>query len=130
MTTLLVNFCGLLLMAAIVWWFWLYRPTLAVQPDAGAIQIRVENGVYTPDHIRVLANQPTTLRFFRKDRSASAATVIFDELDISAELPLGEIKEIVIAPATAGHYRFSCPMKLYRGTLEVKAAASKGSCRG
>lgn len=27
MTTLLVNISGLLLMAGIVWWFWLYRPS-------------------------------------------------------------------------------------------------------
>ncbi len=120
MTTLLVNLSGLLLMAAIVWWFWLYRPGLAAQPEAGAVQITVANGVYSPDRIQVPANQPTRLRFLRQDPSACAATVIFDELDISVELPLGEAKEIVITPAAPGQYSFSCPMQMYRGTLEVK----------
>ncbi|MEH6650323.1 MAG: cupredoxin domain-containing protein [Motiliproteus sp.] len=120
MTTFIVNVSGLLLMTAIVWWFWLYRSGLTTQSNAGVVQIIVENGVYSPDRILVLANQPTTLRFLRKDPSTCAATVIFDELDISAELPLGEIKEIVIDPATPGNYRFSCPMQMYRGSLEVK----------
>jgi plastocyanin domain-containing protein len=122
MTALLVNISGLLLMAAIIWWFWLYRPGLAAQPDAGVIEVTVENGVYTPDHISVPVNQPTTLRFLRKDASACAATVIFDGLDISAELPLEEVKEVIITPATPGNYSFSCSMQMYRGTLEVKEA--------
>ena len=120
MTTFIVNVSGLLLMTAIVWWFWLYRPGRAALPNAGAVEIIVENGVYTPDRILVSANEPTTLRFLRKDPSACAATVIFEELNISAELPLGEIKEIVIDPGTPGNYRFSCPMQMYRGSLEVK----------
>lgn len=121
MITLLVNVSGVLLMAAIVWWFWLYRPGLAVQPDAvGTVQITVENGVYSPDRISVPVNHPTTLRFMRKDSSACSATVIFEELGISAELPLGEAKEVVITPVTPGHYSFSCPMQMYRGSLEVK----------
>lgn len=122
MTTFIVNISGLLLMTAIVWWFWLYQPRRTALPNAGAIQIIVENGVYSPDRILALANQPTTLRFLRKDASACAATVIFDELDISAELPLGEIKEIVITPEAPGNYSFSCPMQMYRGSLEVKDA--------
>jgi hypothetical protein len=34
MTTFMVNISGLLLMAAIVWWFWLHRPVSPDQPDA------------------------------------------------------------------------------------------------
>ncbi|OMH31774.1 cupredoxin domain-containing protein [Motiliproteus sp. MSK22-1] len=121
MTALMVNLSGLMLMAGIVWWFWLYRPAPAVQPDTGAVQIIVENGVYTPDRISIPANQPTTLRFLRKDRSSCAATVIFDNLDISAELPFDEFKEIIITPTTPGHYTFGCQMRMYRGTLDVSA---------
>jgi plastocyanin domain-containing protein len=120
MTALLINLAGGLLMLAIVWWFWLYRPSQAAHPESGTIQIKVENGVYSPDRISVPANQPTKLRFLRKDPSACAATVIFDELDISADLPLGEIKEVVVTPTTPGTFSFSCQMQMYRGSLEVK----------
>ena len=120
MTTLLVNLAGLLLMAAIVWWFWLYRRGPAVQSTAGTIEVRVANGVYSPDRIRVPANQPTRLRFLRQDPSACAATVIFEGLDISAELPLNTVKEITLTPTQPGQYSFSCPMQMYRGTLEVQ----------
>lgn len=120
MNTLLVNLAGLLLMAAIVWWFWLYRRAPVAQSASGVIEVRVADGVYSPDCIRVPVNQPTRLRFLRQDPSSCAATVIFEGLDTSAELPLGEVKEITITPTTPGQYSFSCPMQMYRGTLEVQ----------
>jgi len=125
MTTLMVNLAGVLLMAAIAWWFWLYRAAPSAQPHAGAIEILVDNGVYSPDRIRVPADQSTTLRFLRKDRSACAQTVTFADLDISAELPLDAVTEVVIPPTTPGDYGFSCQMQMYRGTLEVKAPTQR-----
>ncbi len=119
MITFMVNLAGLLLMAAIVWWFWLYHRAPAVFAGEGGIQITVENGVYAPDRIRIPVNQPTTLRFLRKDPSSCAAMVVFDGLDLSTELPVGEVKEVVVAPTKAGEYRFGCQMQMYRGTLDV-----------
>lgn len=128
MIALLINLSGVLLMLAIVWWFWLYRPARAARPESGAIQIKVENGVYSPDRISVPINQPTRLRFLRKDPSACAATVIFDELDISADLPLEEVKELIITPTQSGTFNFSCQMQMYRGLLEVQDTQTEESC--
>ncbi len=119
MITLMVNLVGLLLMAGIVWWFWLYHRAPAALAEGGAIQITVEHGVYVPDRVRIPVNKPTTLRFLRKDPSSCAAMVVFDGLGLSAALPVGEVTEVVVAPSKAGEYRFSCQMQMYRGTLDV-----------
>lgn len=120
---MIVNLLGLLLIAAIVWWFWLYHRPERATSDAGAIEIRVDGGVYIPDRIRIPADRATRLRFLRQDPSPCAATVIFEGLNLSAELPLNEVRELVVGPAAPGTYPFCCQMNMYRGTLEVVANA-------
>jgi len=115
----LINLLGLVLIGAIVWWFWLYKPREQASTEGGAVTIVVDNGVYQPAHIRLPANQPATLRFIRKDASPCAATVVFADLDISEELPLNKLKEVVLPPQPAGHYAFTCQMQMYRGELTM-----------
>ena len=116
----LINLVGLVLMLAIVWWFWLAKPA-SVQGGSNSdqVDILVDDGVYTPSRIEVPANQPITLRFLRKDPSPCAEQVIFDDFDISAELPVDEYKAITLTPRQPGEYDFTCQMQMYRGTLVV-----------
>lgn len=119
---MIANLLGLLLIALIVWWFWLYRPAGTEAVAAEPLQIRVHHGVYEPDHIRVALPGPFRLRFVREDPSPCAATVAFEDFDISAELPLNETVEIELDPNRPGRYRFTCPMRMYQGTLDVREA--------
>jgi len=59
------------------------------------------------------------LRFLRKDPSPCAAKVIFADLGISADLPIGEERELRLEPPP-GEYEFTCEMNMYRGSLLVK----------
>lgn len=119
MNAWLVNGAGLLLMAAVVGWFWLWpRRAVTVAADT-AIDIRVENGVYTPDTIEVKRGRTTTLNFHRIDPSPCAEQVVFDDLGLSARLPVGGVRRIDITPQQAGTYRFTCQMRMYQGTLRV-----------
>ncbi|GGO76606.1 ATPase [Marinobacterium nitratireducens] len=118
--SILVNIVGLGLIALIVWWFWLYRPTAAAQSNSGAVSITVDDGVYSPSRVSVKSNQPVVLRFMRKDPSPCAAMVIFDDLNISEELPVGKPKEISLKVEKPGTYAFTCQMKMYRGELVVE----------
>jgi len=120
MTALLVNIGGVLAIGLIVWWFWLSRPK-ALHAASGVIDIVVEGGVYTPARIEVVAGQPVRLRFLRKDPSPCAEKVLFDDLGIAADLPIGQPVELTITPRQAGDYVFTCQMQMYRGTLVVKA---------
>ncbi len=111
---------GLLLIALIVWWFWLYKASNAVDVSAENITIIVNNGIYQPSRIKVVPGKKTTLQFLRKDASSCAATVLFPDFDISEELPLEAKKSVELPAMSAGEYLFHCPMKMYTGTLVVE----------
>jgi len=115
---MIINLLGLLLIALIVWWFWIYKPK-AVSADRDTMTIIVANGTYEPSRIQLPAGQSTTLRFLRKDASLCAATVVFAAIDISEELPLNKPKDIRLPPLESGTYAFTCQMQMYRGELIV-----------
>ena len=88
MTTVLVNVAGLILIGLIVWWFWLSKPKTQ-SAASGVIDVIVEGGVYVPARIEVVAGQPVTLRFLRKDPSPCAEKVLFDEIHVHARAAHG-----------------------------------------
>ena len=117
---LMINILGLLCIALIVWWFWLYKPTAVVAAEQGPITVLVANGSYQPARIQLPAGQATTLRFIRKDASPCAKMLVFNDLDISAELALNQTTDISLPAMAPGHYAFSCQMQMYRGELIVQ----------
>jgi plastocyanin domain-containing protein len=118
MEALLVNIGGLLAMAAIVAWFWLWprRPAAAASQ---VVDIIVANGVYEPDKIAIRRGEPATLIFHRQDPSPCAEQVVFHGLDISADLPLGGARSVQLVPQRSGTFRFTCQMQMYQGRLQV-----------
>jgi len=114
------NIAGALLIGLIVWWFWLSKPKTQ-RAASGVIDVIVEGGVYTPARIEVVAGKSVILRFLRKDPSPCAEKVLFDELGIAADLPIGQPVELSIAPKQPGEYAFTCQMQMYRGTLVVRS---------
>ena len=117
---MIVNLIGILLIMLIVWWFWLYKPAKAVDSSVESITIVVNNDVYQPSRIKVIAGKRTRLQFFRKDGSPCAATVLFPNVEVSEELPLERNKSVELPPMSSGEYPFHCPMKMYVGTLIVE----------
>jgi plastocyanin domain-containing protein len=115
-----INLAGIVVMALIVWWFWLSRPQARQVSGTGAIEIIVDNGVYTPARIEVPAGKPVTLRFLRKDPSPCAEKALFDDLGISADLTVGKPLDVIVTPPQPGEYEFTCQMRMYRGTLVAK----------
>ncbi|MFT6389912.1 MAG: plastocyanin domain-containing protein [Cellvibrionaceae bacterium] len=115
---LIINIAGLLLIALIVWWFWLYKPK-ATQLANNDVVILVENGIYTPSRIKLPANTSIALEFLRKDNSPCAEMLLIPDLCISEALPLNKSKKIVLPAMTAGKYNFHCQMQMYRGQLIV-----------
>lgn len=114
----LINLLGILLIALIVWWFWLYRPRSATA-QAGQLQILVANGVYQPAHIQLPAQRAVALEFLRRDPSPCAATVVFPQLQLSEELRLDQTSRVQLPPLPPGTYAFHCQMQMYRGELHV-----------
>lgn len=117
METLTVNLGGLIVIGLIVWWFWLSSPGARRADTREAIEILVDDSVYTPATIEVPVGQPVTLRFLRKDPSPCAEQVVFDALGVSAALNLDEPRDIELTLPAPGEYEFTCQMKMYRGRL-------------
>lgn len=116
---IITNILGLLLIALIVWWFWLYKPE-AVASDGAQIIIKVADGIYEPAQISLPAGVQTSIGFLRTDESPCSAVVVFPDLDISEDLPVGTLKEVLIPELEAGEYPFTCQMQMYRGNLVVR----------
>tara|TARA_R110002095_G_scaffold208873_3_gene194861 strand:+ start:818 stop:1171 length:354 start_codon:yes stop_codon:yes gene_type:complete len=114
----IINALGILLIALIVWWFWLYKPK-EVSVMGQGITVVVEDGTYQPSRLRVASGKPTTIQFIRKDASPCAAMVLFPDFNISEELPLGKNKSIALPAMAKGEYAFHCQMQMYRGILLV-----------
>jgi plastocyanin domain-containing protein len=119
---LIINLSGLVLIALIVWWFWLYKPEKTALMT-GLIPITVENGVYHPAKIRVPAGEKITLSFLRQDSSPCSSIVRFENLELSEELPYNQPKEITLEALAPGSYPFSCQMQMYRGELVVEESS-------
>lgn len=115
----MINILGLLVIALIVWWFWLYKPK-ETELGGDELTIIVDSGTYQPARIKVHSNQPTTLQFIRKDASPCAEMVLIPDLDISDSLPLNKLKQIQLPALKAGSYPFHCQMQMYRGELVVE----------
>lgn len=116
---MLINLLGLLLIAVIVWWFWLFNEKDVSMSD-NDITITVKDGVYQPARIKLPAGEPTTLRFLRKDASPCAATVLVPDFEISTELPLNKVSALVLPALSKGEYPFHCQMQMYKGILVVE----------
>jgi len=116
----LVNGGGMVLIAAIIGWFWLSKPKARAVTGVEPIDIVVADGVYTPARIEVAAGQPVRLRFLRKDPSPCAEKVLFTDLHVVEELPVGESKIVTVTPPKQGEYGFTCEMQMYRGALVAK----------
>ena len=117
MSNLIVNLAGLVAIGLIVWWFWLSKPRAQRSRGPGAIEIVVNDGVYAPARIEVPAGQPVTLRFLRRDASPCAEQVLFDDLGVSAQLPVGKPYDVTVTLPKPGEYEFTCQMRMYRGAL-------------
>lgn len=116
---LYINIVGVLLIAFIVWWFWLYKPPSSQAGETSLI-ISVANGVYTPSQIRLVAGKKTQLTFLREDQSPCAEIVVFPNLQLSQSLPLGKNQIVELPTLQPGSYDFHCQMQMYRGQLIVE----------
>jgi plastocyanin domain-containing protein len=117
----LINLGGLVTIGFIAWWFWIAKPQSRQESGVKPIEVLVDNGVYTPARIEVPAGRPILLEFLRKDQSPCAEQVIFDDLGIVAELPVGEKTRVTVIPPQPGEYEFTCQMKMYRGVLVARS---------
>lgn len=118
MIAIIVNALGAVLIALIIWWFWLSSPA-DITKVTDLIEIVVKDGIYQPAYLEIKLNHPVVLRFIRKDPSPCAEVVVFSDLNISEQLPLNQAKDIIITFDRMGDVEFTCQMGMYRGKITV-----------
>ncbi|MCZ0866775.1 cupredoxin domain-containing protein [Dasania sp. GY-19] len=116
---LIINIAGVVLIALIVWWFWLYKPKES-ELDGNDLVVIVENGIYSPSRIKVSAGSPIAIKFLRKDQSPCSEALLIPDLQISDTLPLNKVKVIQLPALSSGEYAFHCQMQMYRGQITVQ----------
>jgi plastocyanin domain-containing protein len=123
MTVLIVNLFGLGLIALIVWYFWLSKPTQGALAAMGKGRAHeafvVGKGGYSPDTIRVEAGRPVRLVFNRQEADLCSEKVIFDSFGVSADLPEGKNVPVEFTPSEPGEYEFACQVGMLRGKVIV-----------
>ena len=120
---LIVTILGVLLVAFIVWFFWLKRAkgVRAAETSSGYQEVMIlVKGGYTPDTIIVRAGRSVRLNFRREETAGCSDKVIFADFQKSADLPTGEVVTIELMPKTPGEFSFACPMGMFRGRLIVE----------
>ena len=108
---------GLLLVAFIVWFFWLKRAEASGGRQEAMILVK---GGYTPDTIIVRHGKPVRLNFRREETAACSEKVVFGDFNKSADLPTGETVPVEFVPDKPGEYQFTCAMGMFRGRLIVE----------
>jgi len=125
MDVLWVDLGGALLIAGIVWYFFLSRREDAARATAGAgpqeIHVLVKGG-YKPDVIVARPDVPLRIHFRREEASPCSEEVVFPDFGVHRQLPAFETTVIDLPAARAGTYRFACGMDMMRGVLRVTPA--------
>jgi plastocyanin domain-containing protein len=114
---------GLLLIALIVWFFWLKsaKGVRAPQTSGGYQEVMIlVKGGYTPDAIIVQHGKPVRLNFRREESAGCSDKVVFADFQKTADLPTGQTVAVELLPKEPGEYTFSCPMGMFRGKLVVE----------
>ena len=118
-----VTLAAVLLVAFVVWFFWLKRSQgfRATETSGGYQEAMIlVKGGYTPDTIIVRAGRPVRLNFRREETASCSDKVIFADFQKSADLPTGETVPVELMPKEPGEFAFACPMGMFRGRLIVE----------
>ena len=115
--SIFVTLSGIAAIVLIIWWFWLSKPKATHMEAQQTIDILVKDGTYQPAALEVQAGQALTLHFTRHDATPCAEKVVFADLGISAELPLGKSTTVNLPALKPGEHEFTCQMGMYRGRL-------------
>jgi plastocyanin domain-containing protein len=116
-----VTIAGLLLIAAVGWFFFGERPQTAAQLAGGVQVLRVTvKGGYSPDTLVVKRGRPVRIDFDRQETASCSDIVVFGDFGISRALPAFQTTPVELTPEKPGTYEFTCGMNMLRGRLIVE----------
>lgn len=120
---LVVTVLGFVLIAFIVWFFWLKKARgmrAAVTSSGHQEAMILVKGGYTPDVVIVQHGKPVRLNFRREETASCSEMVLLPDFGKSVQLPTGETVAVEFIPKDPGEYEFACQMGMFRGRLIVE----------
>ena len=91
-----------------------------VEIPKGAFKIVVSRDGFTPEEVTFKKDQPLKLAFFRADAENCGSEVVFKELNIKKDLPVGEVVLIDVPTNKARELNFVCGMNMYKGKIVIE----------
>ena len=85
-----------------------------------AYRIIVSENGFTPEEITFKQGQPLKLAFYRADAKNCGSEIIFKDLNIKKNLPVGKVVLIDIPTEKAGEFSFACGMDMLKGKIIVQ----------
>lgn len=114
---------AVLLISAIVWWFFgKHTQTTGhahIVEGVQQVDIRVDGG-YVPNTVVLRQGIPARIVFNRKDPSSCLSHVVFPYFGIDEELPLGKSHVVSIDTTKTGNYEYACGMNMFHGTVIIE----------
>jgi Cu+-exporting ATPase len=124
---ILVTAGGLVLLAALVWFF--FGPKQAGEAkltgDVQEVAVRIKGG-YSPDLIRVQQGVPLRLVFDRQESGDCTERVVFPDFRVSKRLPAFQRTAVELLPERSGRFAFACGMNMVHGELLVEPPSRDG----
>ena len=93
-----------------------------VSPSDGRSEIAIAVGArgYTPSEVEAPAGAPVRLVFTRTSDDGCGQQLVFPDLELRRDLPLGEPVSVDITMPAAGRVAFTCGMDMYRGAVVAR----------
>lgn len=114
---------GLVLIGAILWWFFGKHTEAAgdAKVDGGSqVATVVVKGGYSPSTVVLKKGMPGKVHFDMKDSTACLSHVVFDKLGVDKDLTKQPVTTVDIPTDQAGEYNFACGMDMFHGKVVVK----------
>jgi hypothetical protein len=91
-----------------------------VKIPEGAIKITVTKDGFVPQEITFKKGMPLKLAFYRLDEDNCADRIVFKELNITKNLPVGQVVTVDIPTEQEKTFTFACGMNMYKGQIIVQ----------
>ena len=96
------------------------KPIEEVKIPDGAVKITVTKDGFAPEEITFKKGQPLKLAFYRADAENCADQIVFKDLNIKKNLPVGEVVVIDVPTDSEKTFTFACGMNMSKGQVVVQ----------
>lgn len=123
MGQMLALIIGIILIIAILWWFFGKHTEQAGGASVnGHVQEAtvVVKGGYAPSTVVLKKGMPGKVNFDMKDSTACLSHVVFSKLGVDEDLTKQPVTTVDIPTDKSGEYDFACGMDMFHGKVIVK----------